>query len=222
MLPGEADPAQHLDAVLGAVDGGVESEDGGHRRRERSGIGVGHGPGRVPRRGPGLLDGHEHVGDLVLDGLELADGSPELFPHLGVGCGRVEAPAGQAGGLGGRQHGHELVDAALGEGKGLACLPLCEVVGAHDTLGGELAQHDHDAAAVDHAEAWRLAPEALILKAELVPVIVRAGHHVIHDEVRRDGPARPICCVVCHSFASAHGRRSKVDGSTDSKLSPSV
>src|SRR5262245_17989368 len=35
-----------------------------------------------------------------------------------------------------------------------------KAVGTHDARRGELGQHDDDAATVDHAEAWGLAPEA--------------------------------------------------------------
>ena len=43
-----------------------------------------------------------------------------------------------------------------------------------------------------HAERRRLAPESLIVEAELVPVVVRGGLHVSHDEIRGDGPALPV------------------------------
>src|SRR5437588_379078 len=87
-----------LAAVLGALDGGAEGE-GGRRCRRQGGLGADGGHGRVPRGSAGLLDRHQHVGDLVLHGLELPDGPPELLPDLGVGGSGVEAPAGEPGGL---------------------------------------------------------------------------------------------------------------------------
>ena len=63
-------------------------------------------------------------------------------------------------------------------------------VGAHGAHSRELAEHDDDPAALDHAERRRVAPQALVVEAKRVPVIVGGSHHVIHDEVRRDGPAR--------------------------------
>src|SRR5207249_6330977 len=71
-----------------------------------------------------------------------------------------------------------------------ASFRLYGVVGTHDAGLFELGQHDDDAAALDHAETRWLTPKALVAKTELVPVIVGGGHHVIHDEVGRDVPAR--------------------------------
>ena len=68
-------------------------------------VAVGVVPVLAPRRRgvPGhrgaLLDGHEHVGQRVLDRLELADGPAELDPHLGVLRRRLEAPACDPGAL---------------------------------------------------------------------------------------------------------------------------
>ncbi len=49
------------------------------------------GPGGVPGRGGGLLGVDEHVGGVVLDGLEGADGAAELLAHLGVLDRHVQA-----------------------------------------------------------------------------------------------------------------------------------
>src|SRR5207247_7662152 len=78
-------------------------------------------------------------------------------------------------------------------------LRVGDAVGAHHSSLGELAEHDDDAAAHDHAETRRLAPEALIVEAQLVPVIVRGGHYVVHDEVRRDRPITRLC--FSHGFS---------------------
>ena len=52
--------------------------------------------GRVPHRGPGRLEGDEHVGAAVLHRLELPDRPTELHPHLGVLGRRRDAPVGHA------------------------------------------------------------------------------------------------------------------------------
>ena len=71
---------------------------GRERLRDRGGAvalgrvgGVG-GPARVVGAGAGELDGAEHVGAEVLDGLERADRSVELPPLLRVLDGHLERP----------------------------------------------------------------------------------------------------------------------------------
>lgn len=46
----------------------------------------------------------------MLDGLELADGPPELFAHLGVFGGGVQRPGRRAAGVGGEQDGRQIGD----------------------------------------------------------------------------------------------------------------
>ena len=60
--------------------------------------------GRVPHRRRRLLHGHQHVGQPVLDRLELADGPAELLAGPGVLGGDVKAPAGPSGRLGREDH----------------------------------------------------------------------------------------------------------------------
>ena len=78
-----------LGHVHGAVAVGVVGVDAhggvGHRRRR-------------------LLVGQRAVDQLVLDGLERADGLVELHPLLGVGDRRVEQPSGDPDHLGGDRH----------------------------------------------------------------------------------------------------------------------
>ena len=85
----------------------AHSSAGGERQRGRHGRGVGElvaallgRPGRVPHGAGGQLGGHEHVGAVVLDGLEGGDGPAELHAHLGVGGGLLGALGGDAGRLG--------------------------------------------------------------------------------------------------------------------------
>ena len=69
-----------------------------------SSIAVRHAGQRdVPGRGGDGLAGLEHLGAEVLDGLEGADLLAELLAHLGVVDRRLQAPARDAGGLGGGQ-----------------------------------------------------------------------------------------------------------------------
>ena len=56
----------------------------------------------------GRLDLEQHVGALVLDGLEAADGPAELDPRLGVLDRGVEHVLGPADLLGGQRHGGEV------------------------------------------------------------------------------------------------------------------
>ena len=100
VLPGEADPAEHLDAVLGVIHRVVQ----GHRRRGRRGQRVlvrrlVRGPRRVPGQRGGPVGPAEHPGAQVLDRLERADGPAELVPGPGVLGRGVAAPAGHRGRL---------------------------------------------------------------------------------------------------------------------------
>ncbi len=117
VLPGEADPTENLHALLGAVRDGVETQGAGHLRAQRTLL-VGAVPaprGRgIPCHGRALLDGDEHVGQGVLDRLELPDGSTELHAYLGVFRRRVEAPTGHTGPFG-RRHDERQI-AHLGGG----------------------------------------------------------------------------------------------------------
>ena len=72
------------------------------------------GGGGVPGHRRALLDGHQHVGQRVLDRLELPDGPPELDPHLGVLRRRLEAPAGDPRALGGHQEQGQGADLGVG------------------------------------------------------------------------------------------------------------
>ena len=110
VLPGEADAAVDLDAVLGAVLGGDGGEGRGDGGGELEGAGLltvvltasaflVDGAGGIPHRGGGAFGFGDHVGALVLDGLELADRATELFPDLGVGRGGVGGPPRNADAL---------------------------------------------------------------------------------------------------------------------------
>ncbi len=97
VFPGEADPAEHLDAVLGVVHRGVQRQRGGGRggqRVPRSGVLV-RGPGGVPGQGGGAFGPAGHGGAEVLDRLEGADRAAELAADPGVArrpCRRTRRP----------------------------------------------------------------------------------------------------------------------------------
>ena len=85
MLPGEADAAEDLDAVLGVVHRVVQRQRGGGRGGERvlAGCLVG-GAGGVPGQGGGAFGPAGHGGAQVLDRLERADRAAELAADPGV------------------------------------------------------------------------------------------------------------------------------------------
>ena len=113
VLPGEADAARG--------SAGTPGRTGRSRRRtgraavatparRRPGSGVvprAHGQDGVPGHRRHLVDPHRHVGQPVLDRLELADGPAELHPDLGVLGRRLEAPAGAADVLGRQEDRHQ-------------------------------------------------------------------------------------------------------------------
>ncbi len=114
VLEGVGDAAVDLDVELGVEVGRGHGEGGGGGGRQRQLVtALRRGPGRVPHRGGAQLDGHQHVGAVVLDGLEGRDGTAELHPLLGVLGGRLGGLAGQAHGLG-RHQGAGEVDEDLG------------------------------------------------------------------------------------------------------------
>src|SRR5467141_3540476 len=71
-------------------------------------------------------------------------------------------------------------------------LRINDVIGAHRASGLQLSQHDDDAVALDHTKRRWVVPEAFIVEAELVAVVVCAADHVIDDEVRGTGPALAV------------------------------
>ena len=100
VLPGEADAAVHLDAVLGAALRGDRRKRRGNRRGELESAvfrvafaGLVDGAGGVPHRRGGPLGVGDHLGTLVLDGLELSDRPAELLADLGVCRRGIGGPA---------------------------------------------------------------------------------------------------------------------------------
>ncbi len=114
VLPGEAGAAEDLDAVLGAAVRGVERGAGGERGDQSADV-VG---GLVSPRAraashtsaPACSTRTSMSAQKVLDALELADGPPELFAHLGVVGRGAQRPPGGAAGVGGEQHRRQVAD----------------------------------------------------------------------------------------------------------------
>ena len=117
VLPGEADAAVHLDVGLGAeISGG-----GGGGRGDGCGIGElvaadECSPGGVPHGAGGDLGLDEHVGAVMLHGLEGGDHTTELLTHPGVVGGHGGGCAGHTGGLGGQQQTGEIEQGLPGAG----------------------------------------------------------------------------------------------------------
>ncbi len=129
MLPGEPDAAEHLDAVLGVVDGRVQGQGRGGRGRQRMLVRclVGRA-GRVPGHRRGALGAAQHPGAQVLDRLERADRPAELAADAGVAGGGGTAVPGHASGLGTGQGGRQVAD-------GRRAQPGQDVTGGHDRAG---------------------------------------------------------------------------------------
>ena len=104
VLPGEPDAAVHLNVQLRVADAGGEGQRGGGRRDEPELLAaLLRRAGGVPHTRHRGLRGHQHVGAVVLDGLEGRDGAAELLTHLGVIDGDLDAVRRTADGLGGEQ-----------------------------------------------------------------------------------------------------------------------
>ena len=158
MLPGEADAAQHLDAVLRVVHRVVQRQRGGRRGRQRvlGGRLVG-GTGGAPGQGGGTFGPAGHGGAQVLDRLELTDRAAELPAGPGVVGGRAAAPGGHPGGFGREQGRRQVADAFCAQ-TGQEVLRRDDRIGEPD--GGQLAGEVERGEPVDgHARLARLEQE---------------------------------------------------------------
>ena len=138
VLPGEADPAVHLDRGVGNAPAGVGGVGLRHRgrQRQRLGLGVG-GPGRAVDGGAGVLGLEQHLRAAVRDRLVGADRPAELLAVLGVLDRHLHRPLGDAGRLGGKRDAEPVEDGVV---VGLG--------GRQRVLGG-----DPDAVEADRVEA---------------------------------------------------------------------
>ena len=109
VLPGEADAAVDLDVLGGGVEVGLGAVGLGQAGdRGQLVVELGRAPGGVVGGGLGRLDLEQHVGALVLDGLEGADGATELHAVLGVLHRHLEHELGAADLLGGEADSGEV------------------------------------------------------------------------------------------------------------------
>ena len=86
VLPGDADPAQHLDAVFGVILRRPDPRRRRDSRRQRQLL-VDITPcrrGRIRSRDRDLLGTQQHLSAEVLDSLETADRPAELLSYFGV------------------------------------------------------------------------------------------------------------------------------------------
>ncbi len=121
VLPGDADAAEHLDAVLGVGLGHFDARggrDGGGDRQLRI-VGAVGGVGGVACGHRDLLGAQQHLGAHVLDRLEAADRLAELLANLRVFGGGLQCPPRQPGGLGGLHRRGEVLDASPRDGQHL-------------------------------------------------------------------------------------------------------
>ena len=220
VLPREADASEHLDALLGTMRRSAEAHRAGHSCTQGTftafatiRFGRTPGGGSVPGDGGALLDSHQHVGQAVLDPLELADGSPELHPHLGVVRGRVEAPAGQPRALRRHQHKSQIPHFGRRDVRQKA------VLGQGRPLGHQLAQGARAVQRferVDHQTALRWSEQAP------APDIERGQHQVCLGQAqhRTQRPADRSSLSSEGAGSEGHGGRGAAVGQTGQVTSP--
>ena len=150
----------------------------------------------VVAEGPGALDGHEHVGHLVLHRLERADGDPELLAILDVGQRHLEE------GLRGSQR-------LQGRGQ----RRFLNGPGETGQQGGtsRLAQHTvrSNLCPVEYRGEER---PGQIERVHLGESALGAGHHERADPICRSGrrpplhpcPDRPRARAWCRAVATRH------------------
>ena len=105
VVPGEADAAVDLDAVLGRLHVGIRSRGLGKAgERRQAGVSFGSGIGRLVGGGFRQFHGEQQFRAAMLDGLERADRPPELHPRSGVVHGGFEQALRAAHHLVGQGH----------------------------------------------------------------------------------------------------------------------
>ena len=183
VLPRETDATVQLERLAAEVgEGVVDIGPGGGHRLVGVGQTVTEGQGGIVGRGPHALELDQQVGQPVLDGLEAADGPPELHALLGVVHGRVEEEVGGADGLGRLQHGGHR-QAPLHHGPA-----ACELgrAGNGDAVEADLGEAAGQVEAREHT---------------LGQARGRAGHEQVDDAVavrllRRDEQQGCVACAV--------------------------
>ena len=158
------------------------------------------GAGGVPHRGGGPLGVGDHLGALVLDGLELADRTAELFADLGVRRRGVGGPARDADGLRGQQRGHQRA------GQGPAQVAQHAVVADLDGVGAHMGQRSQR---VDTLDGFDLQ----LVGVEHHPLFAAVDGHRQHQHRRlRRGGNRPHLAANHQVVTLPGGRQPGVDG----------
>ena len=177
VLPGEPDPAEHLDAVLGRVEERLDRERGRGRCGERAGIVVSDGAGGIPHRGARELGAGQHVGAAVLRALELADRSAELAAIGRVLRGGVDTPLRRADRVGSEHDRREVAD--------LGSRDLAQLTGRRDRRAVDRdlrnSAGEVHALQLDRGEVARF---------EHDPRTSGVGDHQVGEMTRQHGPER--------------------------------
>ncbi len=111
VLPGEANPAECLHAVLAVQERSIERQRSRRRNREAVTVaGISGGPRGVPYSCACQFGARQHVGAAMLHTLELTDRATELHPHLRVlGC-RLNTPLSNSDRLGREEYRSEIAN----------------------------------------------------------------------------------------------------------------
>ncbi len=179
MLPGEPDPAVHLDRALAGGHRRVRAERLRRRRGEGSAdVVLGDAPGREERERAAELELHQCRGERVRDRLVGADRLAELVALLREVDRELERPRPDAARL-------------EGEGREGACPKLREQLGAREPSAGRTARHDAERPGhVVRLQHLALGPVELPDRVAADICDSRGGVEVGDERAARERPAR--------------------------------
>ena len=158
------------------------------------------GPGGIPNRCGGPLGVSDHLGTLVLDGLELTDRTAELLADLGVGRRGVGGPARDADRLGRQQGGHQRTRQSPAQVAQHAIVTDLDGVGAHMR---QRSQRVHAGDGLD----------LQLVGVEHHPLFAAVDGHRKHQHRRLGGRRDRANLAADHQVvALPGGRQSGIDG----------